>query len=76
MEIKRVTSQHGRDFTALLACEHCGNEQKITTGYDDAHYHRYVIPAITCSACGRNRAGDVPAQRNDRGMLPVPGGAA
>lgn len=71
MRIKEITSQHGRDFSAVMECEHCGEKQKITTGYDDAYYHERVIPAITCRSCGRNRAGDIPAQRNDEGLRHV-----
>lgn len=71
MKIDEYLSIYRNDFTALLVCEHCGNKQKITTGYNDAYYHRHVIPAITCSACGRNRAGEVTAP-NPNGHLFVP----
>lgn len=68
MRIKEYISVLGRDFSALLECEHCGEKQKITTGYNDAYYHHRVIPAITCRSCGRNRAGDIPAQPNHEGL--------
>lgn len=53
MKIKKITSQHRRDFSAILECEHCGEEEKLTTGYDDDHYHRNVIPAMKCPKCGK-----------------------
>lgn len=52
MKIKRITSQHRRDFTAILECEHCGAEEKLKRGYDDAYYHSNIIPAIECKSCG------------------------
>lgn len=61
----------GRDFHATMECEHCGEKQEITTGYDDAYYHQRVIPEMTCLACGKNRAGEIPAESNAYGMKPV-----
>lgn len=52
MKIKKITSQHRRDFIAIMECGHCGNEKKIR-GYDDANYHNNVIPAMECAECGR-----------------------
>lgn len=54
MRIKQITSQHRRDFTAIMECEHCGNEQKNNYGYDDANYHQNVIPAMKCGGCGKS----------------------
>jgi Zn ribbon nucleic-acid-binding protein len=51
MKIKTILSQYRRDFTATLECEHCGNEDKLSSGYDDAHYHQNVIPNLECSKC-------------------------
>ena len=61
MKIKQVTSQHRNDFYADMECEHCGHQDKRTPGYNDAHFHQKVIPAMTCRSCGKNRAGEVPA---------------
>lgn len=58
MFIKRITSQHGNDFSADMECEHCGHVGRITTGYHDDFYHNRVIPAMSCSSCGKNRAGE------------------
>lgn len=58
MRIKKILSQHRRDFTATLECDHCGKEQHLSSGYDDAHYHRNVIPTIPCKACGKTAAED------------------
>lgn len=52
MKIKTINSQHRRDFTATLECEHCGNEQELRSGYDDDNYHQNVIPALKCNKCG------------------------
>jgi hypothetical protein len=59
MKIKEITSQHRNDFRAVMECEHCGNTDALTTGYDDAYYHDKVIPAMTCKACGKDRSGAV-----------------
>jgi len=57
MKIKEKLSQNRRDFTAILICEHCGNEEKLESGYDDGYYHNNVIPAMKCEKCGKT-AGD------------------
>ena len=46
MRIKTITSQHRRDFRAILECEHCGHDQQLTSGYDDKYYHENVIPKM------------------------------
>ena len=56
MKIKSITSQHRRDFTAIYECEHCNMTEK-RGGYDDANFHQNIIPAMTCSNCGK-KAGD------------------
>lgn len=53
MIIKEITSQHRRDFVAIMLCEHCGHEQMDKTGYDDEFYHNNVIPAMICEKCGK-----------------------
>jgi len=53
MKIKEILTQHRRDFTAILICEHCGNEYKLESGYDDDNYHRNVIPSFECDKCGK-----------------------
>lgn len=57
MKIKEITSEHGNDFSAIMECEHCGHEGKLTSGYHDQFYHTKVIPAMFCKACGLNREG-------------------
>jgi formylmethanofuran dehydrogenase subunit E len=54
MRILKILTQHRRDFTATLICEHdgCGHQQELTGGYDDANYHENVIPIIKCDKCG------------------------
>lgn len=50
MKIKKILSQHRRDFTAIYECEHCGHEYK-GPGYDDTHFHQNVVPDKECPEC-------------------------
>ena len=52
MKIKKITSQDRRDFSAIMVCEHCGKEDINKYGYDDANYHKNVIPNMKCKTCG------------------------
>lgn len=52
MKIQKIISQYRRDFTAVYECEHCG-ATTTTNGYDDAHFHKIVIPQMKCSLCGK-----------------------
>jgi predicted RNA-binding Zn-ribbon protein involved in translation (DUF1610 family) len=52
MKIKKITSQSRRDFYAIYECEHCGHE-KEGYGYDDAYFHKSVIPGMKCDSCGK-----------------------
>ena len=71
MEIKEITFAMGNDFHADMVCEHCGNVQKLNSGYHDGFYHNKVIPAMTCKACGRNRDGGEPKVKNNNGTAHV-----
>lgn len=51
MRIKKIVSQHRRDFTAIYECEACGNEERAG-GYDDTYFHENVIPVMACKSCG------------------------
>lgn len=53
MKIKTILSQHRRDFSATMECEHCGHESHLSSGYDDANYHQNVIPEMECPECGK-----------------------
>jgi ribosomal protein L37AE/L43A len=57
MKIKRIVSQHRRDFSAIYECEHCGHEEK-GSGYDDTYFHSGVIPAMKCEKCGKKADSD------------------
>ncbi|HLV84209.1 MAG TPA: hypothetical protein VKY62_10575 [Devosia sp.] len=57
MKIKRIESQHRRDFTAIYQCEHCGWEKR-GGGYDDANFHENVIPNMSCQECGKKAGAD------------------
>ena len=61
MQIKSMKPGTGRDLYGTLSCEHCGSEEKLVGGYDDAHWHNNVLPAQHCPTCRKNRAGDVPS---------------
>lgn len=52
MKIKTILSQHRRDFRAIYVCEHCGHEVEMG-GYDDANFHKNVIPNMECKECGK-----------------------
>lgn len=56
MHIKKIISQHRRDFRAIFKCEHCNAEYELS-GYDDDHFHHNVIPQFECRECGK-KAGD------------------
>ena len=57
MRIKKIISQHRRDFQAIYECEHCGHT-KQSYGYDDEYFHREVIPNKVCPKCGKKAADD------------------
>ena len=52
MKIKRILSQHRRDFNAIFVCEHCDKEIE-RTGYDDTYFHTKVIPDMDCPECNK-----------------------
>ena len=64
MKIKEVLSSNRNDFTATMVCEGCEHEQKLSTGYDDDPYHKFVIPNQKCDACGKCR-NDLVAELKD-----------
>ncbi len=53
LKIKNITNQIRRDFWAVFECEHCGHVTKEESGYDDANFHKNVIPAMRCPICGK-----------------------
>ena len=54
MKIKKIISQHRRDFSALMECEFCGAESTNDSGYDDRYYHDNVIPNMKCKKCDKS----------------------
>ncbi len=54
MKIKKMLSQHRRDFTAILECEGCGATEELKEGYDDHYYHDIVIPNMKCKKCNQS----------------------
>lgn len=57
MKIKKINSQHRRDFQAEYECEHCG-DIKTAYGYDDSFFHNTVIPSMKCDSCGKTASDD------------------
>ena len=62
MKIKKIISQHRRDFVAIYECEHCDWEYEAP-GYDDRNFHDNVIPEMECAGCGGT------ADKNYRGLV-------
>ena len=52
MHIRKIISQHRRDFTAEYKCEHCGHTE-TGSGYDDTNFHQKVVPSFSCVKCGK-----------------------
>lgn len=67
MKLIEITWQHRNDFKGILECEHCSATQDLKTGYDDDNYHRNVIPAIKCVACGKRRTEETLSKISDPG---------
>ena len=66
MEIIKIISQHRRDFTAEIKCEHCSTIRILNDGYDDAFYHNSVIPNMNCEKCNESsisKKSEVPPRR-------------
>jgi len=51
MKITKTYNWNRRDFSYDARCEHCGNEEKYTGGYDDDRYYNWVMPALRCRKC-------------------------
>lgn len=52
MRIQKILNQHRRDFVAVYECDHCGFTYE-GSGYDDANFHKNVIPNMPCNKCGK-----------------------
>lgn len=52
MRIKKILSQHRRDFKAIYICCHCDHEEE-GDGYDDDYFHDEGIPSMICKNCGK-----------------------
>ena len=57
MKIERILDQMRRDFTAIYKCEHCGATSE-GSGYDDAYFHKSVVPEMKCKECGEKSTED------------------
>lgn len=54
MKITKTYNWNRRDFSFDAKCEHCGNEEKHSGGYDDSNYYNNVVPNMKCSKCGES----------------------
>lgn len=64
MKIENMIWEMANDFAAVMECEHCGWTKENRSGYHDNYYHTKVIPAMTCEACGKDRAGNIREETN------------
>jgi hypothetical protein len=71
MKILKMTSMCNNDFVADMICEHCGREVELTTGYNDGFYHDYVIPAMLCKGCNKNRHGGSETEHPMAGVMTI-----
>jgi hypothetical protein len=55
VKIRKIMSQHRRDFEAIFECEGCGHTE-LLRGYDDANFHQNAIPKMICEKCGKTSA--------------------
>lgn len=55
MIIKKIISQNGFKFEAIMLCEGCGEESEHK-GYDNYHYRVEVVPNLKCPHCNRSSA--------------------
>lgn len=54
MKITKTYNWSRRDFCYDAKCEHCGDETKNHSGYDDSYYHSKVVPEMKCKKCGES----------------------
>lgn len=54
MKITNTYDWNRRDFSYDAQCEHCGNVEKHTGGYDDSNYYNNVVPDMKCGNCGES----------------------
>ena len=54
MFIREIKRQYRRDFYADFECESCGYIERDVQGYDDAYYHREVVPNRVCPKCRKS----------------------
>lgn len=54
MKMTKTYNWSRRDFCFDATCEHCNNEEKNISGYDDSNYYNNVVPDIKCKKCGES----------------------
>ena len=55
MKIKRKLFIYKDTFGAILICEHCDHEMKITSGRNNSNFHSIVLPSMICPSCHVDR---------------------
>lgn len=75
MRVIELLSKFGRNYSAVLSCEHCGATEQLSTGYADKNYEENVLPAIACQKCHKIRDGrEVPENvLRNKGCMSVHG---
>lgn len=53
MKIEKYTYRNRNDFKAIFKCEACGAEDEAW-GYDEAYYHKHILPDAKCEECGKS----------------------
>ena len=59
MIIKTILNRSRRDFTATYKCDWCEVESE-GSGYDDANFHKNVVPNMVCKDCGKTQKPGAP----------------
>ena len=54
MKLLKKICQSRRDFTGRYECEGCGDISEIEGGYDDANFHKNVMPNRRCKKCNES----------------------
>lgn len=70
MKIKRKTFEHRGKFGAVLICEHCEWEMKITSGENSPNWYDNKLPKMICSNCEKNRLGKKTTRFFPGGQIP------
>lgn len=57
MRLKYKTYKLKKEFGAVLICEHCDSEMKVT-GNSSKEWENQFLPKLRCAVCKKNRKGE------------------